>query len=231
MALVATDLTPSLASLPPSRRSILMLLKKRGEAGAVELATALDVTPSAIRQHLSSLVDTGLVARRATPHGPGRPPFAFSLASAGEALFPRTYSELTTELLEYVEEEDPDLLEQIFERRRRRRVEQAKERLRGKRSFASRVAELTSILDADGYLAEFTRRPDGSYLVTEHNCAILGVAQRYGLACSTEIEFLREALPEATIDRVAHKLGGAHVCSYEIRRRGPARRERTVKAG
>ena len=45
-------------------------------------------------------------------------------------------------------------------------------------------------------------RPDGSYLVTEHNCAILGVAQRYGLACSTEIEFLREALPDAAVERV-----------------------------
>ena len=50
-----------------------------------------------------------------------------------------------------------------------------------------------------------------------NRCAML--AQRYGLACSTEIEFLREVLPDATIDRVAHKLGGAHVCSYEIRRR------------
>ena len=79
------------------------------------------------------------------------------------------------------------------------------------------MAELTAILDADGYLADFEARGDGTYLVTEHNCAILGVAQRYGLACSTEIEFLREVLPDAKIERVAHRLGGAHVCSYEIR--------------
>jgi DeoR family suf operon transcriptional repressor len=52
--------------------------------------------------------------------------------------------------------------------------------------------------------------------MTEHNCAILGVARRWGLACSTEIEFIREALPEARVERVAHMMAGAHVCRYEV---------------
>ena len=219
--------------MPVTRRAILMLLKKRGEAGASELAEALGVTVSAVRQHLAGLAAAGLVASRQVPRGPGRPPIRYSLGAAGEALFPRFYGELTNELLAYVEDEDPALLEHVFERRRRRRVENARRRLEGK-PFPERVAELTSILDEDGYLADFTARPDGTYLVTEHNCAILGVAERYGLACSTEIEFLREALPDAGIERVAHKLGGAHVCSYEIRPAARARRSsraRPVRAG
>jgi DeoR family transcriptional regulator, suf operon transcriptional repressor len=40
-----------------------------------------------------------------------------------------------------------------------------------------------------------------------------------GLACSTEIEFIREALPEARVERVAHMMAGAHVCRYEVRPR------------
>jgi DeoR family transcriptional regulator, suf operon transcriptional repressor len=203
--------------MPTTRRSLLLLLKKRGESGVPELAGTLGITPSAVRQQLSGLIGAGLVEGRRAPSGRGRPPIRYSLASAGEALFPRAYSELTNELLEYVEDEDPALVERVFERRRARRVEQARRRLAG-RSFAQRVAELTAILDEDGYLAEFVKRPDGSYLITEHNCAILGVATRYGLACSTEIEFLREALPDASIERVAHRMAGQHVCSYEIRR-------------
>jgi DeoR family transcriptional regulator, suf operon transcriptional repressor len=220
------ELTPSLSSMPTTRRNILLLLKKRGEAGTQEVADALGITVSAVRQHMAGLVGAGLVAHRQDRRGPGRPAFRYSLEMAGEALFPRFYSELTNELLEYAEDEDPGLLDKVFERRRRRRVADARKRLAGK-AFAERVAELTAILDADGYLADVERRPDGSYLVTEHNCAILGVAQRYGLACSTEIEFLREALPDAAIERVAHRLAGQHVCSYEIR---PARR-RKVRAG
>ena len=85
--------------------------------------------------------------------------------------------------------------------------------------------ELARILDEDGYLADFEALPDGTFRITEHNCAILGVARRWGLACSTEIEFLREALPEARVERVAHMMAGAHVCRYEIkpRRRSGAR--------
>jgi DeoR family suf operon transcriptional repressor len=202
--------------MPATRRSILVLLKKRGEAGARELAAELGITVSAVRQQLSGLVAAGMVRHRQEPHGPGRPALRYSLDSAGEALFPRFYGELTNELLAYVEDEDPRLLESIFERRRRRRVENALRRMEGL-SFAGRVQELTTILDQDGYLAEFAAKSDGTYLVTEHNCAILGVAERYGLACSTEIEFIREVLPDASVERVAHKMAGAHVCSYEIR--------------
>jgi DeoR family transcriptional regulator, suf operon transcriptional repressor len=213
---VVSEISPSLASMPPTRRSVLILLKKRGEMGVKDIAVELGITVGAVRQHLARLVPGGLITFRQQRRGPGRPVLLYSLDSAGEALFPRFYGELTNELLEYVEQEDAALVDRIFERRRRRRVGEAKKRLAGKR-FSDRVAELTSILDADGYLAEFVARPDGSYLVTEHNCAILGVAQRYGLACSTEIEFLREALPDATVERVAHRMAGQHVCSYEIR--------------
>jgi DeoR family transcriptional regulator, suf operon transcriptional repressor len=222
------SLSPSLESLPATRRAVLLLLKKRGEAGADQLAAALGITVSAVRQHLARMVEGGLVAARREAHGPGRPPHRYSLTPAGDALFPRFYAELTNELLDYAADDDPDLVDRIFERRRRRRLAQARDRLAGG-TFDERVTRLTEILDSDGYLAEFERRPDGSYLVTEHNCAILGVAQRYRLACSTEIEFLREALPDATVERVAHMMAGAHVCAYEIRR-VPAG-GRTIRAG
>jgi DeoR family transcriptional regulator, suf operon transcriptional repressor len=119
-------------------------------------------------------------------------------------------------LLGYASADDPGLVERLFERRRRRRVEDARDRLAGK-DFAGKVEELACILDEDGYLADFQAQPDGSFLVTEHNCAILGVARRYGQACSSEIGFLREALPEASIERIQHMIAGAHSCAYEVK--------------
>jgi len=210
----AIELT--LASLSGSQYDVLFTLKKRGEARAEEIAESLGITPSGVRQHLSALRAEGLVAYRKIHAGPGRPKFAYRLTDVAEDLFPKTYHELTNELLEHLEEEDPELLVRIFERRRQRRVEAARKRLAGK-TFDEKVAVLTSILDEDGYLADFERRPDGTYLISEHNCAIWGVAVRYGLACSTELEFLREAFPEAEIDRVAHKIASAYVCAYEVR--------------
>jgi predicted ArsR family transcriptional regulator len=118
-----------------------------------------------------------------------------------------------------VEDEDPELIERVFERRRQRRVVQATARLAGK-PFSEQVSELTRILDEDGYLATTEAMPDGSYRIVEHNCAILAVASKYGTACGTELDFIREVLPSATVERVSHMMAGAHTCAYEVRPQG-----------
>src|SRR5438132_736350 len=102
-------------------------------------------------------------------------------------------------------------------KKRGERVHDARSRLAGK-PFEERVAELATILDEDGYLADFARRADGVFVITEHNCAILDVARRFGHACSTEISFIREVLSDARIERVDHMMAGAHVCRYEVTR-------------
>jgi predicted ArsR family transcriptional regulator len=55
------------------------------------------------------------------------------------------------------------------------------------------------------------------YRIVEHNCAIWAVAQKYGQACSSEIEFIRAVLPEAHVERVQHMIAGARRCAYEVR--------------
>jgi DeoR family transcriptional regulator, suf operon transcriptional repressor len=198
-----------------ARRQLLQALRLRGEARAEELAADLGVTASAVRQHLSGLIGEGLVGHQALRGGPGRPKHVYHLTAAAEHLFPKTYGELASELLEYVEEAEPELLDRLFERRRERRLEQARRRLEGK-AFADQVEELARILDEDGYLAAVVPTDTG-FRIVEHNCAILSVAQKYGQACSSEIEFIRSALPDATVERVQHMMAGARVCAYEVR--------------
>src|SRR5438105_5893820 len=127
---------------PGTRRAILMTLKKQGEARADELAGLLDITPSAVRQQLSGLTGDGLVTYREVRRGPGRPKHVYQLTPAADTLFPKTYSELTNELLDYIGSTQPGVVDELFEMRRRRRVEGARSRLAGK-SFDERVCELS----------------------------------------------------------------------------------------
>jgi DeoR family suf operon transcriptional repressor len=207
-----------LASLPDTRRAILQHIKKQGEASVEAIAGACAITISGARQHLVALERDGLVAHREARVGPGRPRHLYGLTPAGDALFPRNYAGLANELLEYVEDEDPVLVQRLFDKRARRRLDEARVRIEGL-PFAEKVATIARILDEDGYLADFVRREDGTYVITEHNCAVLSVAKRYGHACSSELAFLQAALPEAELTRVAHQLSGAHVCAYEVRPR------------
>src|SRR5688572_1533602 len=96
-----------LSNLSEGRRRILEHVKRHGEAGADGIAADLGVTLSGARQHLTALERDGLLQHRSDRGGPGRPKHLFTLTAAGDALFPRAYAELTNELLEYVEDEDP----------------------------------------------------------------------------------------------------------------------------
>jgi DeoR family suf operon transcriptional repressor len=207
-----------LDTLPTTRRAIVNLIKRQGPLTANEVARQLSLTPAAIRLQLVNLEEDGLlvrselatdVARR------GRPAHSYALTAAAEALYPKRYGDLTTELLGYLGGPDGEQVDELFERRRRRRVDGARPRL-AHLSFDEQVAALTAILDEDGYLADVTRQEDGSWLITEHNCAILTVAHGFSQACSSELSFIRDALPGASVERVAHLMDGAHVCAYRI---------------
>ena len=106
-------------------------------------------------------------------------------------------------------------VDELFEQRRQRRVAGALPRT-AHLPFDEQVAALTAILDEDGYLAEAERLADGSWRITEHNCAILTVAHGFSQACTSELAFIRDALPGATVRRVAHLMDGAHVCAYVV---------------
>jgi predicted ArsR family transcriptional regulator len=42
------------------------------------------------------------------------------------------------------------------------------------------------------------------------------VALRYRHACSSELDFLQAALPNAEVTRIAHRINGGHVCAYLV---------------
>ena len=217
--MTTTDASQSpIAQLPTTRRAILNLLKRNGPLDAAAVAGALGLTAAAVRLQLSRLEEDGLVTHTdEVPEraGRGRPRHVYELTSAAEALFPKRYGDLTTELLGYLGGPDDARVDELFEQRRRRRVAGALPRT-ADLPFDEQVAALTAILDEDGYLAEAERLPDGSWRITEHNCAILTVAHGFSQACTSELAFIREALPGATVRRVAHLMDGAHVCAYVV---------------
>lgn len=207
------------ATVSESRRGVLDALKQHGEATVEEVAETLGITTAGARQHLAALIHEGLVAEVDEPRppgAPGRPRRRYSLTGRAEPLFPKAYGELANELLGYLEADGHQVVARLFDRRRDARVQAARQRLSRRRSFRQKVAELARILDEDGYLADWEARPDGSFRITEHNCAILAVAERQPGACRAEIEFLRAALEGATVERVTHIVAGAHQCAYVV---------------
>lgn len=193
---------------------MLVEVKRQGEATADELAVTLEISSSAVRRHLSALRAAGLIIARQDRGQPGRPADRYHATDRSEPLFV-TADNLSIELLEHIEQEDPTLVDRVFNRRRHRLVDNAKDRLFGQ-PLDQRVRILTELLDAQGYLADFDKLDDDNYRINLHSCPMWAVANRYRQACAAELGFLRDLIPDATVQRVTHKTNGAHTCAYEI---------------
>lgn len=204
------DLAPS-----PTQRRLLTALKRRGEATAAELATALGISSSAVRQHLSGLRSAGLVAARPQRGQSGRPADRYHATELTEPLFNTTAIDLSIEILRHAEEEDPELVDRIFQRRRRRLADAAKGELSAMPT-EDRVRTMAQLLDEQGYLADAEKIDDHHYRINLHSCAIWPVAREYRQACTAELQFVRDLIPEGTVERITHKTTGAHTCAYDI---------------
>lgn len=203
------------AALSDTQRRVLVAVKRHGEATADNLATTLGISSSAVRQHLSVLRSAGLVAARQERGQPGRPADHYRATERTEPLFETTDGDFSIELLGDIEAEDPELVDRVFERRRRRLVDTAREELAG-RPIDEQVSVVTDLLDTQGYLADFDKLDDHHYRINLHNCPIWTVANRFRQACNAELDLLRELIPDATVQRITHKTAGAHTCAYDI---------------
>ena len=198
-----------------TRGEILVALKKAQPATTRELADRFGVTPNALRRHLKELESDGLVRYRREIRGVGGPVFAYSLTESGEALFPRTYDSALAEALELVRQQQGiDGVVRLFQRRWQQVADEARPELEHL-SVPERARRLATLLTSLGYMAEAGARSGELPTLTEHNCAIRLVAERFPEVCEAEERFIAELLG-AEVTRQAHIAKGANCCEYCI---------------
>ena len=110
-------------------RDSLTAIKRSGPITTAVLARQLGITVTAVRQQLHRLGEDGLVVHHPDPDGRGRPAHRYELTTSAEALFPKRYGDLTAELLGYLGGPQSPEVGQLFERRRKRRLDGATPRL------------------------------------------------------------------------------------------------------
>lgn len=198
-----------------SRGEVLVQLKRAQPLAAKQLAARMGLSLNAARHHLKELEAHGLVQYEREHRGVGAPAFAYRLTPAGEALFPRRYQETLTALLDsLVQQEGREaaigLLESHLSGMARRLREDLKDA-----SPTERLQAIAKVRSEQGYMAE-AAGGDPSGILTEHNCAIQAVAERFPEICAAEARFLAEVLG-AEVDRREHILSGCSACEYHVR--------------
>jgi DeoR family transcriptional regulator, suf operon transcriptional repressor len=204
------------------RGAVLTQLKRAQSLTARELAVRLGVSLNAARHHLKELELEGLVTYQRVHRGVGAPVFAYRLSPAGQELFPRRYCEALTAMLGAVvaregREAAVKLLATYFEQL----SDKMKAQLDGA-APADRLKLVARALSEEGYMAEATAG-QGIAVLTEHNCAIPAVAERFPEICAAEARFLADVLG-AEVQRTGHILNGNPACEYAVRFSGAEER-------
>jgi predicted ArsR family transcriptional regulator len=198
-----------------TRQQILEHLQRHGRATVKELGQVLRLTSTGIRQHLTVLERDGLVVAREERGQVGRPTLVYTLTEKAETLFPKSYDELATALLEEIRaEEGSERLYELLHRVAQRLAESFWERVQGK-SLAQRVEETALILQEQGCLVDWEPR-DGEFLLHEFTCPLSKMAKQDSSVCTLHLELVR-LLTGADTRLVRSLLRGERACTYRIR--------------
>ncbi len=200
-----------------TKAEILSFLKTKGGVDAKAIAGACGLTTMAVRRHLLELRAAALVQVKTERRPKGRPATVHSLTDLGDAEFPRDYEGLACDLLSSLRALDGEAkITQVFQHRRKEVAARCMPRMKSK-SLEQRVREAAAILTECGYMAEVSKKGRGSFLLTEHNCALPRVAKCFPATCEEELCLIRD-LVGASVTRVRHLLAGDRHCSYLIQR-------------
>jgi predicted ArsR family transcriptional regulator len=197
---------------------LLHALKAAGAQTAATLAGRLGITAVAVRQHLEELGAQGLVAHEDRREGVGRPKRYWSLTEAGHARFPDNHAGLTVELLEAVSSLfGARGLGRLIAHREAATLASYRQRLASARTLADKIKALARLRTEEGYMAEWRRDADGSFMLIENHCPICIAARTCQGLCHSELGIFAAVLGEgASVSRVEHVLAGARRCAYRV---------------
>jgi predicted ArsR family transcriptional regulator len=204
------------------RRKRLMRHLLRNKRGATidEIARAIGVTRTAVRQHLASLMQEGLVAAGDTRPTGGRPERLFVLTPLGREEFPRRYSWFAQLLIEAIEREHGKAgLRVRLGRIAAAVVAGIRQGVPAAGSRRQKVEALSALMDELGYDARTARDLEGAPTIEADNCVFHELAAKNPEVCQFDLALLSGYTGSKVTLHECMARGG-HVCRFQFK--GPA---------
>jgi predicted ArsR family transcriptional regulator len=196
---------------------ILLFLKKKENATALQIATELDITKEGARQLLLKMINEGLILTEQQKTGIGRPTVFFSLSEKGLEHFPNKHADVAVQLLSSVRNllgENALLL--LLNNREKQLIMRYENAMKGAKSTEEKLTILAEIRTKEGYMAEW-RKEEDDYVFTENHCPICSAATEFQGFCKAEFNSLEYLFSKTHIvERIQHLLSGSKKCEYKI---------------
>jgi predicted ArsR family transcriptional regulator len=197
---------------PTSDADVLDLLRINGGMGVNDLADAMDVTPTAVRQRLTRLMRQGLVGREAIRHGRGRPRHAYELTDKGLRLTGSNFSDLALVLWREIGSiKNLDVREELLPRVASALASQYADQVQGE-TTAERMQSLSDLLNQRRLPTEVDQSNCRPVLRT-HACPYPNLAENDETVCDME-RMLFSKLLGREVELTQCRLDGACRCEF-----------------
>lgn len=206
-----------------TRERVAESILANGPSTATALAERLGLTPAAVRRHLESLLEQGLVESREErirgERRRGRPARVFALTDAGRDTFDHAYDDLAAQALRYLHDTGGDDAVVAFARHRFADFRSRYERLLADVPVEQQAEVLAKALTEDGFAASTISTPLGEQ-ICQHHCPVAHVAEEFPQLCEAETEIFGELLG-SHVQRLATIAHGDGVCTTYLPRAAP----------
>ena len=202
-----------------TREATLSLLLRQGSSCASNLAASMGISVQAMRRHLRSLENDGLVESNLISDGPGRPSNFWQLTPQGHNCFNNAQGsekfalDLLASIEAYLSKENVTWILNL------QAIEKAikyREKI-GSGSLNSRLKKLIELRQQEGYLSELSLSNDGfSWYLNAFHCSIRCIAEEYPVVCDQELLLLRNGFPDCDVERVQWRLESGHSCGFKV---------------
>ncbi|EQA7315386.1 helix-turn-helix transcriptional regulator [Morganella morganii] len=211
-----TNLESNLSSAQSVGEKLLILLKKHGPMQASEAGEHLGTTGEAARQQFTKLARDGMVEAHSECRGVGRPVQRWHLTALGNKRFPDCHAELTVKILTTIRRElGEDAIGKIITARENEARRDYFDKLQGAKTLEERIIRLVAIRTEEGYMAQWEKEPEGSWLIIENHCPICSAARMCQGFCRAELELFQTVL-NASVERVEYLLTDSRRCVYRV---------------
>jgi predicted ArsR family transcriptional regulator len=205
-----------MANFGDTRSSLMAaLLKNKGGLTVDSLGEALNVTRTAVRQHLATLERDGHVARSGTRSTGGRPQVLYVLTEAGQEQFARRYSWFADLLVGLLKDElGKDGLATKLHSVGAGVATALQRKSAPSAPLSERLGELSSAMGGLGYETESALQGRGREVVA-HNCIFHQLAAAHPEICAFDLGFM-EKFANAKVEHVECMARGQHVCRFRF---------------
>jgi predicted ArsR family transcriptional regulator len=199
------------------RALLRQLLQRKAGMTVDELSRALEVTRTAVRQHLTALEREGLVALGSSRPSGGRPIRLYRLTAKGQELFPRQYAWLAQLIVSSLKADGGGA---TLERRLSALGHDVGAQLRAQhpelKTRQQKVERLAELMLELGYDSAAT---PGAPEIVADNCVFHQLAQRDPAICKFDLALLA-AFTESGVELKECMAKGGPACRFRFKPKG-----------